>query len=368
MIKKVFLVFMVFVMLSISIPVSAETIINDSTYIDSDVTLSMIDYWELKAESWPIMTIIEPAMSVYGMAADVHIKGQTSANQLIIFDPLSNQGYNITLDSEGRFDQIVNLKIAHLSPGTTQIDALAVVEARKGADVVSAKVGIGTVTIPDIDQDGDDVIDSTDYLLFKRHLSEMIGIPQGEDDIYLSLYKELFVENVVASSVSVDFEAQAHIKGQTYADRLVLVIDGVDVPKEYEIKLDEYGRFDQIIDIEGFISKDPSNYDFMVNVVVKAFRGEKEVKISQQKKLENRFKKLLVGDINDDGLINSTDYIYLKRYVLGKIDRFPVETGFYCADVNDDKVFNSTDCVYLKKYLLGIIDSFPKKAPSHMNQ
>jgi len=30
------------------------------------------------------------------------------------------------------------------------------------------------------------------------------------------------------------------------------------------------------------------------------------------------------GDLNGDGKINSLDYAYLKKYLLGLIDKFPV--------------------------------------------
>ncbi|TYQ15320.1 UNVERIFIED_CONTAM: Subtilisin-like serine proteases [Acetivibrio alkalicellulosi] len=69
----------------------------------------------------------------------------------------------------------------------------------------------------------------------------------------------------------------------------------------------------------------------------------------------------LKGDINGDGLVNSTDYILLRRYILGisgVLDDAKKEF-YYVADLNGDGLVNSTDCVLLRRYLLEIISKFP---------
>ncbi|TYQ18080.1 UNVERIFIED_CONTAM: expansin (peptidoglycan-binding protein) [Acetivibrio alkalicellulosi] len=72
------------------------------------------------------------------------------------------------------------------------------------------------------------------------------------------------------------------------------------------------------------------------------------------------FAQYLIGDVNNDGVVNSTDAAIMKRYLLGIIDTFPVEDEMLTADTNGDGVIDSTDYVLLRRYILGIIDKFPK--------
>ncbi|NLD46367.1 MAG: hypothetical protein GX660_04100 [Clostridiaceae bacterium] len=63
-----------------------------------------------------------------------------------------------------------------------------------------------------------------------------------------------------------------------------------------------------------------------------------------------------IGDLNGDGKVNSTDYVLLRRYILGLIGEFPVKDGLKAADLNGDGKVNSTDYAALKRKLLEIID------------
>lgn len=59
---------------------------------------------------------------------------------------------------------------------------------------------------------------------------------------------------------------------------------------------------------------------------------------------------VIPGDLNGDGQVNTSDYVLLRRYLLG--------TGNVSsnADMNEDGVINSLDYVYLRQYILGIIN------------
>ena len=68
---------------------------------------------------------------------------------------------------------------------------------------------------------------------------------------------------------------------------------------------------------------------------------------------------IVVGDVNDDGSVNSLDFGFLRMYLLGTIKDFPTNNGLKAADVNGDGNINSLDFGYMRKYLLGEIDRFP---------
>jgi expansin (peptidoglycan-binding protein) len=70
--------------------------------------------------------------------------------------------------------------------------------------------------------------------------------------------------------------------------------------------------------------------------------------------------KSVIGDVTGDNLVNSVDYAYLRQYLLGIIDDFPVEDDLWAADVNGDGEINSVDFGYLRSFLLGKIDKLPK--------
>ena len=68
----------------------------------------------------------------------------------------------------------------------------------------------------------------------------------------------------------------------------------------------------------------------------------------------------LMGDLNGDNIINSTDYVMLQRHVLG-ISDLKLENIFDIADLNVDGKINSIDCAILTRYIIDIITSLPYK-------
>lgn len=69
--------------------------------------------------------------------------------------------------------------------------------------------------------------------------------------------------------------------------------------------------------------------------------------------------EVVYGDLNGDGVVNSTDYTLMKRYLLKIINVFPVSNYMTVADLNADTVINSTDYTLLGRFILGIITEFP---------
>ncbi|MDQ2085629.1 dockerin type I domain-containing protein [Herbivorax sp. ANBcel31] len=68
---------------------------------------------------------------------------------------------------------------------------------------------------------------------------------------------------------------------------------------------------------------------------------------------------ILYGDLNGDGVIDSSDLVLLKRHILKIITEFPVENGEVLADLNGDGDIDSTDYTLLQRYVLEKIDKFP---------
>ncbi|PJI07267.1 MULTISPECIES: cellulase family glycosylhydrolase [Clostridium] len=66
----------------------------------------------------------------------------------------------------------------------------------------------------------------------------------------------------------------------------------------------------------------------------------------------------LLGDVNNDGVINVNDLILLKRYLKGA----SVNIDMTAADLNGDGTVNVLDVILMKKYLSGKITSFPASA------
>lgn len=59
------------------------------------------------------------------------------------------------------------------------------------------------------------------------------------------------------------------------------------------------------------------------------------------------------GDINDDGRVDSLDYVLLRRYILGINSEFDSETGKLAADINQDGFIDSLDYILLRRILMG---------------
>ncbi|MDQ2085597.1 dockerin type I repeat-containing protein [Herbivorax sp. ANBcel31] len=59
----------------------------------------------------------------------------------------------------------------------------------------------------------------------------------------------------------------------------------------------------------------------------------------------------IIGDLNGDGVVDSTDATLMQRYILGMLD-YDIEG----ADINGDGEVDSTDYTLLKRYILELID------------
>lgn len=69
--------------------------------------------------------------------------------------------------------------------------------------------------------------------------------------------------------------------------------------------------------------------------------------------------KSQIGDVNGDNNVNSIDYAFMRSFLLGKIDDFPVQDDMLAGDTNKDGEINSIDFGLMRKYILGMIEEFP---------
>ena len=63
---------------------------------------------------------------------------------------------------------------------------------------------------------------------------------------------------------------------------------------------------------------------------------------------------IILGDVNNDGVINVLDYLVMQKYVLGKTENVDFKRG----DLNKDDKVNSSDLLLLRKFLVKIISKF----------
>ena len=68
---------------------------------------------------------------------------------------------------------------------------------------------------------------------------------------------------------------------------------------------------------------------------------------------------VIYGDLNGDGLVNSTDINLFKRYLLEFIPNIPNLDGEIVIDLDGNGHINSIDYIILRKYVLEIITTFP---------
>lgn len=65
----------------------------------------------------------------------------------------------------------------------------------------------------------------------------------------------------------------------------------------------------------------------------------------------------IYGDVNNNTLVNSIDFAFFRKYLLGMIKNVDIDTS--AADVDGNGCVNSIDFGYVRQYLLGIIKKLP---------
>ena len=81
----------------------------------------------------------------------------------------------------------------------------------------------------------------------------------------------------------------------------------------------------------------------------KKVKDKKEI-LSTGYKVDDKYTVAVLGDVNGDGKVKSTDYMRIKNYILKKSKLSDAEMA--AADVNEDGKVKSTDYMRIKNYIL----------------
>ncbi len=340
-----------------------------NTCISGDVVLNLNDDWQPSFELAIQHMLIPPDVTYIQVYANVHITGNTDADSLIVesaeFPSLTE---NIEIDDNGNFDQEVKIVLTGFSSGESDtINFGAYVNAKKGDKTVRVKIGKGKLNTDFlknannlIDQDSDGIINSRDLALLKQNLLAEYDEMGEQESINAYIYNEWYLKDFVPGDNGASFIAQTHLRAKIDATGITLGITNNGNTKTYEYSPSITGNTDQIVEFEGVVPLTQSS-DIAASASIKAYKGNRDIELLSNLRARDSG-NAIVGDLDGNNKVNSLDFMLMRKYIMGLIDRFPVESGFYCADVDDSKQINAIDFAYVRKYLLGMISDFPKSS------
>ncbi len=98
-----------------------------------------------------------------------------------------------------------------------------------------------------------------------------------------------------------------------------------------------------------------------VSELNKAIVGEQEIQVVYKEKTTNfkvkiQDESIILGDINKDGKVDSTDLLLIKRHIIAgsKTDWILTGDKFNAANMNQDKNINATDLLLLKRKIVNM--------------
>jgi len=366
--KKLLVSFVAFFMLFSStnvFSVQAESECN--TKISGDIVLNFNDDWQPMFRYDFQHMFVPPDIYYIQVFAVVHITGKTDAKSLNIssaeFPSLTEK---IEIDENGNFDKEVEVILTSFaSEEYDTINFGAYVTAQKGDKTVRTKIGKGQLKTDflinakdKLDQDNDGSINSTDFALFKRKYYDTFKAEYDkldeQESINTYISNEWYMKEFEQGMDGSSFNTDNHLKASTDADKIILEITDNSNTKKYEYKA---GEIDVINGFLGFVPPQQSNVVALSST--KAYKGNREIELHSYLRMRIS-QNAVVGDLNGDKSVNSVDFAIMRKYLLGQINKFPVESGFFSADVDDDTLISATDFAYLRQYLLGLRTNFPK--------
>lgn len=106
--------------------------------------------------------------------------------------------------------------------------------------------------------------------------------------------------------------------------------------------------------INSVTSSDAGSYDVVVNGVCSP------AVTSNAATLTLLTSSAVCGDVNGDGVANSSDALLIRQVVVGlRLSTDPVFTNFSAGDVNGDGLVNATDALFIRQMVVGLRSSLP---------
>lgn len=128
--------------------------------------------------------------------------------------------------------------------------------------------------------------------------------------------------------------------------RAELDLSGMTITTKYNNNKTETVRYDDC----------PEKFEIIPGQNLKP--GFNQIRMMYDSKFEftANFSLLMMGDIDFDGMINSTDALLVLRSTVGSVELNDRQTIY--ADVNDDGIINSADALCIQRRCVGLITAF----------
>ena len=152
-----------------------------------------------------------------------------------------------------------------------------------------------------------------------------------------------------ADAVKFDVTANSLVNDQQY---LLLVIKGEGVPTAENIAyIDQAAAQNGSVSFTAYPSA-LTKGEYYVYLV----GADKPFNIVAPAATFQYDQRYTLGDVNEDGKVNSVDAMRVLQFVVGKTTLSDVQ--LLAADVNGDKKVNTVDAMRILQFAVGIIDSF----------
>lgn len=174
------------------------------------------------------------------------------------------------------------------------------------------------------------------YIVGDNSLSGTVSAWDGEDNLSLLLYPDSMSEEDIRTDVRQDRTGALDVGFTVGAAQA----DGKHYIRSFTAEGLEAGVYKLAVYKPG---------KYVVSVSAVTISGETDA---------GSMVLWLLGDVNNDGRVNSTDAAQIKRYTAGKRD-FTAE-ALLAADVNGEGKINSTDAAQICRYTAGKTSSFDK--------
>lgn len=173
--------------------------------------------------------------------------------------------------------------------------------------------------------------------------------PKGENDQAIPSATVDGMENYYANAVKLDVKASKLTEGNQY---LLLVLKEQGVPTEKNIVyIDQAAAQNGSVSFTAYPSA-LTKGEYYVYLV----GADKPFNIVAPAATFQYDQRYTLGDVNEDGKVNSVDAMRVLQFVVGKTTLSDVQ--LLAADVNGDKKVNTVDAMRILQFAVGIIDSF----------